>query len=64
MNEALFNHPKDWIDIQNIFRVRPQLDINYVRQWLDEFCEPDDERIRRVEQFSQDYQHRGKTEHG
>ena len=47
--KALFNRPKDWIDIDNIFKVREHLDAGYIRQWLNEFREPDDERIRRID---------------
>ncbi|HZU76365.1 MAG TPA: nucleotidyl transferase AbiEii/AbiGii toxin family protein [Dehalococcoidia bacterium] len=49
--KALFNRPKDWIDIENIFKVRANLDTEYIRHWLNEFREPDDERLRRMEAF-------------
>lgn len=49
--KALFNRPKDWLDIENVFKVRQPLDADYIRRWLAEFREPDDERLRRIEGF-------------
>jgi hypothetical protein len=60
--KALFNRPKDWLDIENVFRVREHLDSGYIRRWLEEFREPDDERIRRIEGFFSDRQRGGGPE--
>ncbi|HZQ37398.1 MAG TPA: hypothetical protein VFD32_15815 [Dehalococcoidia bacterium] len=49
--KAQFNRPRDWLDIEIIFRVRERLDVSYILYWLNEFREPDDERIRRIEVF-------------
>lgn len=62
--KALFNRPKDWLDIENIYRVRELLDTQYVLRWLNEFREPDDERIRRIEQFRRNYQRTSGLESG
>lgn len=62
--KALFNRPKDWLDIENIFRVHEQLDAQYILRWLNEFREPDDERIRRIDGFIRNFQRIGGTERG
>lgn len=62
--KSLFNRTKDWLDIENIFRVREQIGIHYIRHWLNEFCEPEDERILRIEEFFRDYQQRDGSEIG
>ena len=44
--------PKDWFDIENIFRVRAQkLDVAYLRRWLEEFFVPQDERLAKIEGY-------------
>jgi len=60
--KALFNRPKDWLDIENIFQVREHLDAGYLRHWLNEFREPEDERIRRIDRLLQEFQRGGGPE--
>ncbi|HLZ68486.1 MAG TPA: hypothetical protein VKV26_01110 [Dehalococcoidia bacterium] len=55
--KALFNRPKDWIDIENVFKVDEHLETSYILYWLNEFREPDDNRIRRIDGFIRQYQH-------
>jgi hypothetical protein len=57
--KAPFNRPRDWLNIENITRVREQLEVHYIQRWLNEFVEPNDERILRIAGFFQDYQRRG-----
>jgi len=52
--KALFNRGKDWVDIENIFTVQRQMDTHYIQRWLREFCEPDDDRISRIEGYIRD----------
>ncbi|MHB8576106.1 MAG: nucleotidyl transferase AbiEii/AbiGii toxin family protein [Dehalococcoidia bacterium] len=55
--KAAFNRGKDWLDIENVFRVQQQhLDVPYIRYWLATFSEPDDDRWSKIEGFSQTYQ--------
>jgi hypothetical protein len=55
--KAAFNRPKDWIDIEAIFKVQDgALDADYFRYWLSEFNQPpDDEPSRRIEAFIRQY---------
>ena len=55
--KAAFNRPKDWIDIEAIFKVHDgALDAIYLRRWLCEFNQPpDDEPLQRIEAFSRQY---------
>lgn len=47
--KALFDRPKDWVDIAAVGATRAgQLDVAYVERWLGEFVEPDDERFTRL----------------
>lgn len=54
--KALFNRPKDWLDIENMFKVRQPLEWDHIRRWLTEFVEPGDERLRRIEGFVRQFQ--------
>lgn len=48
--KAAFDRGKDWVDIEIIFKVQgPELDSEYLRQWLGEFFRPEDEQFRKVE---------------
>ncbi len=54
--KAAFNRSRDWPDIENIFKVQGQnLDLGYLRYWLDEFFPPEDERIGKIEEYMSDY---------
>lgn len=46
--KAFFNRPKDWIDIEDVVRVQAHLDVGYLCHWLNEFPDPDGERLLRV----------------
>ncbi len=56
--KSLFDRPKDWVDINNIFKVQQTLDEQYLHHWLHEFSEPEDERVTRIEELIRD-QHGG-----
>jgi hypothetical protein len=60
--KALFNRPRDWIDIEDIFRVQPHLDAAYLRRWLSEFSAPEDARTLRIESLIQQFQREGGPE--
>lgn len=50
--KAAYDRGKDWLDIENIFKVRGQyLDQGYLTRWLGEFFESEDERVRRIEGY-------------
>jgi hypothetical protein len=49
--KAVYDRPKVWVDIASIFTIQQRLDAGYLRRWLAEFFEPDDDRLRRVESF-------------
>lgn len=47
--KALFNRPKDWLDIEQIVLTRSaRLDVAYVLNWLDAMVGPEDSVRRRV----------------
>lgn len=47
--KALFNRPKDWVDIDQILRVNgSQFDSSYVLGWLDELVGPADSARQRL----------------
>lgn len=49
--KTAFNRPKDWVDIESIFKVQgPRLDAGYLRGWLPELF-GSDERIQRIEGY-------------
>ncbi len=47
--KALFNRPKDWLDIEQIVVGVDELDVEEVRSWLDRIVGGDDPRRKRVE---------------
>lgn len=58
--KAAFNRPKDWIDIENIFRIQQhKLDAEYLRYWLDEFFDETSEQTQQIEHFIRRYSSRG-----
>jgi hypothetical protein len=60
----LFNRGKDWLDIENIVRVQEHLDESYLRRWLNEFSEADDERLSRLERLLREQPREGGPERG
>lgn len=47
--KALFDRPKDWIDIEAVGRSRHgELDRRYIDSWLDQFLLPDDPKLARI----------------
>lgn len=50
--KALFNRPKDWLDIEQVVRTQgPNLDATYVLHWMDDLVGPADlsrERLARL----------------
>ena len=54
--KSAYDRPRDWIDIENMFQIQRQdIDGEYLRRWLNEFFEPDDERARKLEGFIRKY---------
>ena len=57
--KALFDRPKDWIDIEAVLLVQAaEFDVGYVERWLAEMLGPDDSRISRLRQLHADSQRR------
>lgn len=54
--KAVFNRPKDWVDIEDIFKVREsRLDVRYIIRWLKDFCEENDERMEKIARLGSEY---------
>lgn len=52
--KALFDRPKDWVDIDAVARTkRESLDYGYVRSWLGRFVSDDDPRHARLGEIEQ-----------
>jgi hypothetical protein len=49
--KALFDRPKDWLDIEQMLVGSEDLDIEEVRSWLDRAMEADDHRRLRFEEL-------------
>jgi predicted nucleotidyltransferase len=49
--KALFNRSKDWPDIESIVKEQDSLDTDYLHYWLNEFTEPGDERISKLDRL-------------
>jgi len=53
--KALFDRPKDWVDIAAVAAVRGDvLDWEYVRHWVGEFVAASDPRFGRLEEIERD----------
>lgn len=50
--KALFDRPKDWLDIEQMLICTEDLDIQEMRSWLDRAIGPDDQRRRRFEELA------------
>lgn len=49
VRKALFDRPKDWVDIEAILRGQgARFDSQHARCWIDEIAGPDDARARRL----------------
>jgi hypothetical protein len=51
--KALFDRPKDWLDIEQILICTEDLDTKEIRSWLERAIEPDDRRRLRFEELAQ-----------
>jgi hypothetical protein len=51
--KALFDRPKDWLDIEQILICTEELDTDEIRSWLGRAIEPDDRRRARFEELVQ-----------
>ena len=61
--KTAYNRGKDWADIENIFRVAgPDIALEYLRYWLDDFFPPEDERIRKIETYISIYATRSESD--
>lgn len=47
--KAIFNRPKDWLDIEQMFVCVEELDTDEVRAWLERIVGPDDPRAERFD---------------
>jgi hypothetical protein len=50
--KALFNRPKDWLDIEQVIVTVADLDLGEIRQWLDRAIGNDDPRARRFDKVA------------
>jgi hypothetical protein len=46
--KAMFDRPKDWLDIEQMLLAADGLDVSEVERWLSEMVGEDDSRLRRV----------------
>jgi hypothetical protein len=46
--KALYDRPKDWLDIESIIEVQSHLDGPYLRRWLLEFIDEGGSRLSRI----------------
>jgi hypothetical protein len=50
--KALFDRPKDWLDIEQVLICTEELDIEEIRSWLARAVDPDDQRRQRFEDLA------------
>jgi hypothetical protein len=50
--KAIFDRPKDWLDIPQVLVGVDAFDVNEVRRWLDAIVGPDDERRTRFDDLA------------
>lgn len=46
--KAVFDRPKDWLDIEAMFVVTDPLDVGKVESWLERLVGPDDQRLAKL----------------
>lgn len=51
--KAVFNRPKDWIDIEQMIVAVDRLDLEEVRRWLERIVGSEDPRLERMEALQQ-----------
>lgn len=57
ITKALFDRPKDWIDIEGIYQFSgPELDHEYINQWLQYFLGETDRTIDRITELETRFQ--------
>lgn len=49
--KAMFNRPKDWLDIEQIIVATNPLDLDEIRRWLQRMVGADDERLTQLEEI-------------
>lgn len=54
--KAIFNRPKDWLDIEQILVGALDADRSEVADWLDRIVGPDDPRVRRFAELSRAFE--------
>jgi hypothetical protein len=50
--KALFDRPKDWLDIEEVLRSNPELNANEVARWLESLLDTFDARVRRFQDLA------------
>lgn len=47
--KAMFNRPKDWLDIETMLAFTDPLDLDAIRSWLIRMVGPEDQRLEKLE---------------
>jgi hypothetical protein len=47
--KAVFDRPKDWLDLEAMLAFTEPLDVDAIRSWLTRMVGPDDERLEKLE---------------
>ena len=50
--KAMFDRPKDWVDIEQMLVATDDLDVADIEQWLKRMVGPDDQRLKRLRDLS------------
>jgi hypothetical protein len=53
--KAMFDRPKDWLDIDQMLIANDDLDVADVDRWLERMVGPDDGRLRRLRELTAPY---------
>ena len=51
--KAMFDRPKDWIDIEQMLMAADDLDVSEIEQWLTEMVGDDDPRLQRLKELKE-----------